>query len=177
MNLKLITATSSNWRPLFSMTAVGRLYDSASLIRCWRFSHRCLSSVKLISMNYSWLDPWARYVGSRKGATIWWCSPYEVIWCISILEKLIGTSRRGEVLWSRWIFDLQWEDSWASLHKGACIQFAEADDGVWCTLLRFGWTVLKTFGLESQSVEESVLAHVGFFLRSLGMVFHSVVEL
>ena len=30
---------------------------------------------------------------------------------------------------------------------------------------------------ESKSVEESVLAHVGFFLRSFGMVFHSVAEL
>ena len=62
------------------------------------------------------------------------------------------------------------------LHKGACIQFAKADDGVWCTLLRFDWTVLKTFGLENQLVGESVLARVGFFLRSFGIEFQEVVE-
>ena len=38
----------------------------------------------------------------------------------------------------------------------------EADDGVWFVLLRFGWTVLKTYGLKSQSVAETVLAHDGF---------------
>ena len=47
---------------------------------------------------------WARYVGSRKGADIFGdATRYEAIW---VLEKLIGTSRkggetlrRGEVLW------------------------------------------------------------------------------
>ena len=63
------------------------------------------------------------------------------------------------------------------MHKGACIQFVEADYGVWCALLRFGSTVLKTFEMKSQSVGELVLAHVGFFLRSFGIVFHSVAEL
>ena len=46
-----------------------------------------------------------------------------------------------------------------------------ADFGIWCALLKFSWTVLKIFGLESQSVGESVLAYVEFFLRSFGMVF------
>ena len=63
-----------------------------------------------------------------------------------------------------------------SLHKGVCIQFVEADDDVWCALLRFRWTIYKTFGLENQSIGESVLAHVGFFLRSFGIEFHEVVE-
>ena len=48
---------------------------------------------------------------------------------------------------------------------------------IWCALLRFGWTVMNTFGLVFQSVVESLLAHVGFFLRSFGMMFHSVTEL
>ena len=64
-----------------------------------------------------------------------------------------------------------------SLHKGTCIQFAEADDDDSYALLRFGRTVLKTFELKIQSVGESVLAYVGFFLKSFGMVFHSVAEL
>jgi len=64
-----------------------------------------------------------------------------------------------------------------SLHKGACVQFVELKLVMWCALLRFGWTVLKTFGLKCQSVVESLLAHIGFFLRSFGMVFHSVAEL
>jgi len=36
-----------------------------------------------------------------------------------------------------------------------CIQFVKADDGVFCALLRFGWTVLKTCGLEGASQLES----------------------
>ena len=64
-----------------------------------------------------------------------------------------------------------------SLYKGACIQFVELKLVMWCALVRFSWTVLKTFGLECQSVVESLLAHVGFFLRSFGMVLHSVAEL
>ena len=64
-----------------------------------------------------------------------------------------------------------------SLHKRAYIQFIELKLVMWFALLRFDWTVLKIFGLECQSVVESLLAHVGFFLRSFGMIFHSVVEL
>ena len=86
-------------------------------------------------------------------------------------SKLIGTSRRGEELWpignsrrggetSRrgevlWLVGLHVEVKhcdleeqvdllvrrWLSLHKGVCIQIVEADDGVWCALLRLGWTV------------------------------------
>jgi len=41
------------------------------------------------------------------------------------------------------------------LHKGVCIQFIEVDDGVWCALLKFSWTVLKTYGLEKASQLES----------------------
>ena len=48
---------------------------------------------------------------------------------------------------------------------------------VWRALLRFGCTILKTFELIFPSVGESFLAHVGFVLRSFGMVFHSVAEL
>ena len=36
-----------------------------------------------------------------------------------------------------------------------CIQFVEVDDGALCALLRFGWTVLKTYGLERASQLES----------------------
>jgi len=36
-----------------------------------------------------------------------------------------------------------------------CIQFVEADDGVWCALLRFGWTVSKKCRLERASQLES----------------------
>ena len=57
-----------------------------------------------------------------------------------------------------------------------CIEFAEANDGVWCALLKFSWTILKTFGMESQSVGESELAHDGFFLRSFRIEFHEVAE-
>ena len=64
-----------------------------------------------------------------------------------------------------------------SLHKGACIQFVEPELVMWCALLRFVWIVLKTFEVECQSVGESVLAHIEFFLRSFGMVFYSDVEL
>jgi len=48
---------------------------------------------------------------------------------------------------------------------------------IWCALLRFLWTVIKIFEFVFQSLSESLLAHVGFFLRSCGMMFHSVVEL
>jgi len=58
-----------------------------------------------------------------------------------------------------------------------CIEFVKLKLVMWCALHRFGWTVLKTFGLECQSVIESSLAHVGFFLRSFGMVIHLVAEL
>ena len=64
-----------------------------------------------------------------------------------------------------------------SLHKGGVHSVCRAEDGIWCALLRFGWTVLKTFGLVFQSIVESLLAHVGFFLRSFGMVFYSIAEL
>jgi len=64
-----------------------------------------------------------------------------------------------------------------SLHKRTCIQFVESKFVKLCDLLRIGWTVLKTFGLVFQSIVESLLAHVGFFLRSFRMVFHSVHEL
>ena len=36
---------------------------------------------------------------------------------------------------------------------------------------------MKTFGLEYQSVVESLLVHVGFFFRSFGIVFYSLAEL
>ena len=40
--------------------------------------------------------PWVRYVGNRKGAaTFGDANPYEAVW---ILEKLIGTSHKGEEL-------------------------------------------------------------------------------
>jgi len=48
---------------------------------------------------------------------------------------------------------------------------------IWCALLRFGWTVLKIFGLVFQSVSKLLLAHIGFFLRLFEMMFHSVAEL
>ena len=47
----------------------------------------------------------------------------------------------------------------------------------WCALLRFGLTVLTTFGLLFELVGNSLLAHVVFFLRSFGMVLNSFVEL
>ena len=65
-----------------------------------------------------------------------------------------------------------------SLHKGVCIQFVEADDGVLCALLRLGWIVFEDMWTGvSQSVGESVLTHDGFFLRSFGIEFHEVAEL
>ena len=56
-------------------------------------------------------------------------------------------------------------------------QFVEPKLVIWCALLRFIWTVLKIFEFVFQSLSESLLAHVGFFLRSCGMMFHSVAEL
>jgi len=64
-----------------------------------------------------------------------------------------------------------------SLYKGVSIQIVELRLVIWYALLRFGWTVLKTFMLVFQLVVESLLAHVRFFLRSFGLVFQSVAEL
>ena len=59
-----------------------------------------------------------------------------------------------------------------------CIQFAEADDGIWCALLKFCLDRFEDIWTgKSQSVGESVLAHDGFFLRSFGIEFHEVAEL
>ena len=64
-----------------------------------------------------------------------------------------------------------------SLHKGVCIQFAKADDGVWCALLKFWLDRLEDICTgKSQSVGESVLAYDGFFLRLIGIEFHEVAE-
>ena len=57
-----------------------------------------------------------------------------------------------------------------------CIQFIELKLVILCALLRFDWTILKTFGLVFQSVVESLMAHVGFFLRSFGIMFYLVTE-
>ena len=64
-----------------------------------------------------------------------------------------------------------------SLHKEGVHSLAELKLVIWSVLLRFSWTVLKIFELVFQSVDELLLAHVGFFLRSFGIVFHSVAEL
>ena len=94
--------------------------------------------------------------------------PYEVV---LVLEKLIGTSRRGEKLWpirasrrggeaSRrgevlWPVGLHVEvrccdlDEQVDLPVRRCRAYirsgvhpvVEADDGVWCALRRLGWTV------------------------------------
>ena len=66
---------------------------------------------------------------------------------------------------------------WLSLHKGVCIQFVDADDGVWYALLKLGWTVFENMWTGgSQSVGESVLAHDELFFRSIGIEFHEVAE-
>ena len=51
-----------------------------------------------------------------------------------------------------------------------CIQLVEADDGVWCALLRFDWTVSKTYRLERASQLESQC------WLMMGIEFHEVAE-
>ena len=54
--------------------------------------------MKLILMNYGWLDPFGQmYVGSRKGAAIGDATLMKLLW---VLEKVFGASHRGEEVWS-----------------------------------------------------------------------------
>ena len=53
--------------------------------------------MKLILMNYVWLDPFGqRYVGSRKGAAI---GDATLMKLIGFSRCYFGSSRRGEELW------------------------------------------------------------------------------
>ena len=54
------------------MTQPDRFTAEDSVTSAWAW----WSSFQWTTIN---LIPWARYVGNRKGAAIWWCNPYEAV--------------------------------------------------------------------------------------------------